>query len=51
MVTHNDILNVTHKQISEVSHTSRVIISRLLNKLENEGKIQFFRNSIKVVEL
>jgi CRP/FNR family transcriptional regulator len=51
MVTHNDILNVTHKQISEDLHTSRVIISRLLNKLENEGKVQFFRNSIKVVEL
>jgi CRP/FNR family transcriptional regulator len=51
MVTHNDVLNVTHKQISEDLHTSRVVISRLLKKLENEGKIQLFRNSIKVVEL
>lgn len=51
MVTHNDILNVTHKQISEDLHTSRVVISRLLKKLENESKIQLFRNSIKILEL
>ncbi|WP_438989298.1 Crp/Fnr family transcriptional regulator [Polaribacter sp.] len=51
MVTHNDVLQVTHKQISEDLHTSRVVISRLLKKLENEDKIQLFRNSIKVLEL
>ncbi|OAD46555.1 Crp/Fnr family transcriptional regulator [Polaribacter atrinae] len=51
MVTHNDLLHVTHKQISEDLHTSRVVISRLLKKLENERKIQLFRNSIKVLEL
>ncbi|MFT5673798.1 MAG: CRP/FNR family transcriptional regulator [Polaribacter sp.] len=47
MVTHNDILNVNHKQISENLHTSRVVISRLLNKLENEGKIQFLEIVLK----
>ncbi|MCG1035301.1 Crp/Fnr family transcriptional regulator [Polaribacter sargassicola] len=51
MVTHNDVLQVTHKQISEDLHTSRVVISRLLKKLENEHKIKLFRNSIKVLEL
>ncbi|KGL62129.1 Crp/Fnr family transcriptional regulator [Polaribacter sp. Hel1_85] len=51
MVTHNDLLHVTHKQISEDLHTSRVVVSRLLKKLENERKIQLFRNSIKVLEL
>ena len=51
MVTHNDILNVTHKEISEDLHTSRVVVSRLLKKLENENKIALFRNSIKVLEL
>jgi CRP/FNR family transcriptional regulator len=50
MVICNDILNVTHKQISKDLHTSRVLISRLLKKLENEGKIQLFRKRIKVVE-
>lgn len=51
MVNQNDELITTHKQISEDLHTSRVVISRLLKKLENEGKIQLFRNSIKVVQL
>lgn len=51
MVTHNDVLQVTHKQISEDLHTSRVVISRLLKKLENEQKIKLFRNSIKVLQL
>lgn len=51
MVTHNDVLHVTHKQISEDLHTSRVVVSRLLKKLENEGKINLHRNSIKVLEL
>jgi CRP/FNR family transcriptional regulator len=50
MVICNDILNVTHKQISKDLHTSRVLISRLLKKLENEGQIQLFRKRIKVVE-
>ena len=51
MVTHNDVLQVTHKQISDDLHTSRVVISRLLKKLENESKIVLHRNSIKILEL
>ncbi|WP_296634912.1 Crp/Fnr family transcriptional regulator [Polaribacter sp.] len=51
MVNGNDELITTHYQISQDLHTSRVVISRLLKKLENEGKIQLFRNSIKVKEL
>lgn len=51
MVVHNDVLHVTHKEIAEDLHTSRVVISRLLKELENEGKIKLFRNSIKVLEL
>ncbi|MEN8703900.1 MAG: Crp/Fnr family transcriptional regulator [Polaribacter sp.] len=51
MVNSNDELITTHYQISQDLHTSRVVISRLLKKLENEGKIQLFRNSIKVKEL
>ncbi|MGB0999100.1 MAG: helix-turn-helix domain-containing protein, partial [Flavobacteriales bacterium] len=41
----------THKQIAEDLYTSRVVVSRLLKKLENENKIKLFRNSIKVLEL
>ncbi|WP_397445088.1 Crp/Fnr family transcriptional regulator [Polaribacter sp. R77954] len=51
MVVHNDELITTHKQISEDLHTSRVVVSRLLKKLENENKIELHRNSIKVVQL
>lgn len=51
MVTHNDVIHTTHQEISQDLHTSRVVISRLLKKLENEQKIALFRNSIKVLEL
>jgi len=51
MVTHDDVIHATHKEISEGLHTSRVVVSRLLKKLENEGKIKLFRNSIKIIDL
>lgn len=51
MVTHNDEIYVTHKEISEDLHTSRVVISRLLKKLENEGEISLHRNNIKLINL
>ena len=51
MVNHDDLLNVTHQNIAFDLHTSRVVISRLLKTLENEGKIKLYRNSIKVLAL
>lgn len=51
MVTHNDELTTTHREIADDLHTSRVVISRLLKKLENEKKIKIFRNSIKLLEI
>jgi CRP/FNR family transcriptional regulator len=51
MVTHDDEINATHKEISEDLHTSRVVVSRLLKKLENEGKIKLNRNNIKMLDL
>ena len=51
MVTHNDVISTTHKNIADDMHTSRVVISRILKKLEKEDKIKLFRNSIKVVDL
>lgn len=51
MVIHNDEIETTHKEISEDLHTSRVVVSRILKKLENEAKIKLFRNSIKILEL
>ncbi len=47
----NDLLNTTHERISQDLHTSRVVVSRILKKLEKDGKIKLFRNEIKVIEL
>lgn len=50
-VTHDDLLYVTHQDIAYDLHTSRVVVSRLLKKLEREGKIQLHRNQIKILAL
>jgi CRP/FNR family transcriptional regulator len=43
------LLNVTHQQIADELATSRVVISRLLKKLENDEKILLYRNQIKLL--
>ena len=40
MVNHNESIHVTHQQIAQDLHTSRVVISRLLKTLEIDGKIE-----------
>ncbi|MBT0606742.1 Crp/Fnr family transcriptional regulator [Aequorivita echinoideorum] len=39
----------THKEIASDLHTSRVVISRLLKKMENEKKIKLHRSFIEVL--
>ncbi len=39
----------THQEIAYDLHTSRVVISRLLKTLENEGKIKIHRASIELL--
>ena len=51
MVNHDDIIKVTHKEIAQDLHTSRVVVSRLLKLLENEGKIELHRNHLKIIDL
>ncbi|CAL2101290.1 transcriptional regulator, Crp/Fnr family [Tenacibaculum sp. 190130A14a] len=51
MVTHTDVMQITHQQIANDMHTSRVVISRLLKSLEKAEKIELHRNSIKVLAL
>ena len=51
MVTNDDVIQTTHQEIAQDLHTSRVVISRLLKTLENDGKIALQRNSIKVIDL
>lgn len=49
-VTNDNTINSTHQQIAYELHTSRVVISRLLKKLENLGQVELFRNYIKLIE-
>jgi CRP/FNR family transcriptional regulator len=41
----------THKEIAEELHSSRVVISRLLKKLEQVGSIKLHRNHIEIIDL
>ncbi|MBK5214315.1 MAG: Crp/Fnr family transcriptional regulator [Flavobacteriaceae bacterium] len=50
-VTNDSLINSTHQEIAYELHTSRVVVSRLLKKLESLGKIELYRNSIKIVSL
>ncbi len=43
-------LNTTHQEIAVDLNTSRVVISRLLKQLENEGRIKLYRNKIEVLD-
>lgn len=45
-VSKDGIVHNTHQEIAYELHTSRVVISRLLKKLENLGKIALHRNYI-----
>ncbi|UOB16450.1 Crp/Fnr family transcriptional regulator [Abyssalbus ytuae] len=47
----NDEIHSTHQEIAHDLHTSRVVVSRLLKKLENIGKIKLNRNNITVIDL
>ena len=49
MVIGDDTLNVTHLQIANDLHTSRVVISSLLKALEKQSKIELHRNQIKIL--
>jgi len=51
LVNSNILLEVTHNEIAMEMNTSRVVISRVLKKLELEAKIKLHRNRIEVLEL
>jgi len=45
------ILNLTHQEIADDLNSSREVISRLLKKMEQLGKIKLNRNSIELINL
>lgn len=51
MVNRDDLIHTTHQEIAHDLHTSRVVVSRLLKKLELDNKIQLHRNNIKLLDL
>lgn len=46
----SSLINVSHEQIASELATSRVVISRLLKKLENDGKLLLYRSQIKLLK-
>lgn len=48
--THSTLINLSHQQIADELATSRVVISRLLKKLENDKKLLLYRNQIKLLK-
>ncbi|HEU5053049.1 MAG TPA: Crp/Fnr family transcriptional regulator [Hanamia sp.] len=45
----SSLINISHQQIANELGTNRVVISRLLKKLENEKKLLLYRNQIKLL--
>ncbi len=43
------VIHKTHEQIARELNTSRVVVSRLLKKLEREEKVELFRNRVEVM--
>jgi CRP/FNR family transcriptional regulator len=50
-INHSKEIQNTHQEIAYDLHTSRVVISRLLKALENEGKIRLHRASIELLKI
>lgn len=50
-ITNDNSIHNTHQEIAYDLHSSRVVISRLLKKLEQMGKIELHRNYIKILDL
>ena len=47
--TGSSLINLSHEQIANELATSRVVISRLLKKLDNDKKLLLYRNQIKIL--
>lgn len=48
-LTQNSTLLTTHQEIAYDLNTSRVVVSRILKKLENENRIKLNRKSIELI--
>lgn len=48
-ITGSSVLNLTHQQIGDELGTNRVVISRLLKKLEDDQKLLLYNKQIKLL--
>ncbi|WP_205514566.1 Crp/Fnr family transcriptional regulator [Longitalea arenae] len=49
-ISGSSVINLTHQQIGDDLGTNRVVISRLLKKLENEKKLLIYNKQIKLLK-
>lgn len=50
LINKTDTLPLTHQEIAEELNTSRVVVSRVLKKMEQDKIIQLHRNKIEVLQ-
>lgn len=48
---HSNIIQLSHQEIAEELNSSREVISRLLKKMEQLGKVRLHRNSVEIIKL
>lgn len=48
-LTHSRSISITHEQLANKLGTARVVVSRLLKQLEEEGAVQLGRNKITLL--
>jgi CRP/FNR family transcriptional regulator len=50
LIVGSSLINITHQQIADELGTNRVVVSRLLKKLEIDKKLLLYRNQIKLLK-
>jgi len=48
---HSNTIDINHQTIADELNSSREVISRLLKKMEQLGKVKLHRNSIELIEV
>ncbi|MCS4302167.1 Crp/Fnr family transcriptional regulator [Chryseobacterium pennae] len=49
-LTESDLITITHEQLANELGTARVVVSRLLKQLEEDGKVKLGRNKITLLK-
>lgn len=49
-ISGSGVIKASHYSIADELATSRVVVARLLNQSENDGKLLLYRNEIKLLK-